>query len=184
MAKRKITNDMEFWQLKEDYARTLLASRTEEDKKKKKAYEKECSLEKKLLDDYEKRKIKNAREQEKQEEKLSKLRRKTKSDPKIFFEVSPVELKYVDYVSLTKAQREKLAVKKESLLASMHKSMYIKVKGDLNIYQIKQSDKKMNGMAYISSAVYGDVTIQDIALMITSYYYENEISDTGHTIID
>ena len=35
MAKRKITNDMEFWQLKEDYARTLLAARTEEDKKKK-----------------------------------------------------------------------------------------------------------------------------------------------------
>jgi hypothetical protein len=36
MAKRKITNDMEFWQLKEDYARTLLGVRTEEDKKKKK----------------------------------------------------------------------------------------------------------------------------------------------------
>lgn len=184
MAKRKITNDMEFWQLKEDYARTLLAARTEEDKKKKKEYEKEASFDKKLLDEYEKRKIKNAKEQEKQEEKLLKLRAKTTADPKIFFEVSSVELKYVDYTSLTKVQREKLAVKKESLLASMHKGMYIKVKGDTNIYQIKQSEKRMNGLAYIATVVYGDVTIQDVALMITDYYYENEIGDTGHTIID
>jgi hypothetical protein len=42
----------------------------------------------------------------------------------------------------------------------------------------------MNGMTYVSTVVYGDVTIQDIALMITGYYYENEIGDTGHTIID
>jgi hypothetical protein len=184
MAKRRITNDMEFWQLKEDYAKSLLAARTEEDKKKKKELEKETAFEKKLLDDYEKRKIKNAKEQEKAEEKLSKLREKTKADPKIFFEVSAVELKYVDYVSLNKTQRDKLAVKKESLLASMHKGMYIKVKGDSNIYQIKQSEKRMNGMTYISTVVYGDVTIQDVALMITDYYYENEIGDTGHTIID
>ena len=184
MAKRRITNDMEVWQLKEDYAKSLLAARTEEDKKKKKELEKETAFEKKLLDDYEKRKIKNAKEQEKAEEKLSKLREKTKADPKIFFEVSAVELKYVDYVSLNKTQRDKLAVKKESLLASMHKGMYIKVKGDSNIYQIKQSEKRMNGMTYISTVVYGDVTIQDVSLMITDYYYENEIGDTGHTIID
>jgi hypothetical protein len=66
----------------------------------------------------------------------------------------------------------------------MHKGMYIKVKGDTNIYQIKQSEKRMNGLTYIATVVYGDVTIQDIALMITDYYYENEIGDTGHTIID
>jgi hypothetical protein len=184
MANGKITNDMEFWQLKEDYARSLLAVRTETDKKRKKELEKEMSLEKKLLDEYEKRKIKHAKEQEKAEEKLSKMREKTTADPKTFFEVSPVELKYVDYVSLNKTQREKLAVKKESLLASMHKGMYLKVKGDPNIYQIKQSEKRMNGMTYVSTVVYGDVTIQDIALMITGYYYENEIGDTGHTIID
>lgn len=184
MAKQKITNDMEFWQLKEDYARSLLAMRTEEDKKKKKEIEKSMLLEKKLLDDYEKRKIKQAKEQEKAEEKLMKLRAKKKVSPKTFFEVSPIELKYIDYVSLNKAQRDKLAVKKESLLASMNKGMYIRIKGDKNIYLVKQSDKEMNGLTYVSTVVYGDVSIQDIALMITDYYYENEMWDTGHTIID
>jgi len=175
MAKMKITNDMEYWQLKEEHARSLLASRNETDKKKKKELEKEVNLEHKMLASYEKSKIKRAKEQQKVEDKLRKSRNKTEVEEKIFFEVSPIEAKYINYTSLQKNERNKLAVKKESLISSINKGMYIKLRGDSGLYQVKQSEKKMNGLKYVSSVVYGNVAIQDVALIIASYYYRKRI---------
>lgn len=183
MAKNRITNDMEYWQLKEDYGRSLLAARNEEDKKKKKELEKEAADENKLLSAYEKKKIKRAKEQQKEEEKLARLRENKTAEKKIFFEISPIEAKYIDYSTLTKAQREKLAVKKESLLQMINKGMYIRLKGDTALYQVRQTEKRMNGMMYVATAVYGNVTIQDTALIIEKYYYETELDANGHSII-
>lgn len=183
MAKQKITNDMEYWQLKEDYGRSLLAVRTEEDKKKKKVLEKEVNEEAKLLASYERKKIKRAKDQQKEEEKLLKMREKKTAEKKIFFEVSPIEAKYIDYASLTKTQRNKLSVKKESLLEMINKGMYVKLKGDTGLYQVKQRENRFNGMNYVSTAVYGDVTIQDTALILDKYFYEKELDANGHTIL-
>ena len=184
MAKMKITNDMEYWQLKEDYARSLLAVRNEADKKKKKQLEKESNEMNKVLSSYEKKKIKGARDQQKEEEKRLKIREKETADKKIFFEISAIEAKYIDYASLTKIQRNKLSVKKESMIEAMKKGMYIRLKGDSGLYQIKQSEKRMNGMRYVSTVVYGDVPIQDVALIIIAYYYEKEIETAGHLVSD
>lgn len=183
MAKNRITNDMEYWQLKEDYGRSLLAARNEEDKKKKKELEKEAAAENKLLSAYEKKKIKRAKEQQKEEEKLARLQESRTAEKKIFFEVSTIEARYIDYSSLTKQQREKLAVKKESLLQMINKGMYIRIKGDTGLYQVKQSEKRMNGLKYINTSVYGNVAIQDVALIIEKYFYEAELDANGHSII-
>lgn len=184
MSKAKITNDMEYWQLKEEYAKSLLLSRTEEDKKKKKAHTKEASKLDSVLTQYEKQKIKNVKKQVKEEKKREKIRLKTKCEENIFFEISKYEAKYIDYANLNKKQREKLAVKKESLVSSLKAGMYVKLKGDSGIYQIQQEEERMNGLSFVSTVIYGDVTIQDTALMISGYYYASEIEETKHKISD
>ena len=37
-------------------------------------------------------------------------------------------------------------------------------------------------MPYISSVQFGDILIQDVALIIEKYYYESELARTGHKI--
>ena len=37
-------------------------------------------------------------------------------------------------------------------------------------------------MNYLSTARYSDVAVQDIALIIDRYYYESELSRTGHKV--
>ena len=38
----------------------------------------------------------------------------------------------------------------------------------------------MNGLPYISTAKYGDIPVQDVALLIERYYYVSELTRTGH----
>ena len=79
-------------------------------------------------------------------------------------------------------ERNKLSVKKESMIEMMKKGMYVKLKDDSGIYQVKHSDDYMDGMNYLSTARYSDVAVQDIALIIDRYYYESELSRTGHKV--
>jgi hypothetical protein len=119
---------------------------------------------------------------EKKEAQLAEMRKKTKADKKVFFDISPIEVKYFDFANLSEQQRNKLSVKKESLLAMMGKGMYVKIRDDSGIYQVKQEADHLDGMTYISTSRYGDTPIQDIALIIECYYYESELSRTGHKV--
>lgn len=181
MAKR-ITTDTEYWQLKEDYEKTVSAYDNEVDKKKKKALHSQVKELGKLLEEYEKKKRKDTLALVKKEVKLAKLRNKTKADKKIFFNISDIESKYYDFTSLSEKERNKLSVKKESMIEMMKKGMYVKLKDDSGIYQVKQSNNYMDGMNYLSTARYSDVAVQDVALIIDRYYYESELSKTGHKV--
>lgn len=179
---KKITTDTEYWQLRDDYEKLLGSIDAESDKKKKKEYTASAKELNKILTDYENRKKKDTLALVKKEIKLAKIRSKTKADKQIFFNISDIESKYYDFTSLTEKERNKLSVKKEGMIEMMKKGMYVKLKDDSGIYQVKQDDKYMSGLAYLSTARYSDVAIQDIALIIDRYYYESELSRTGHKI--
>ena len=179
---KRITTDTEYWQLKDDYEKALVAASSETDRKAKKTYQATAKENQKLLEEYEKRKKKETLALVKKEVKLAKLRNKTKADKQIFFNISDIESKYIDFTSLTEKERNKLSVKKESMIQMMKKGMYVKLKDDSGIYQVKHSDDYMDGMNYLSTARYSDVAVQDIALIIDRYYYESELSETGHKI--
>lgn len=181
MAKH-ITTDTEYWQLKEDYERLASSYTSEVDKKKKKVLHSQVKETSKLLEEYEKKKRKDTLALVKKEVKLAKLRNKTKADKKIFFNISDIESKYYDFTSLSEKERNKLSVKKESMIEMMKKGMYVKLKDDSGIYQVKQSNDYMDGMNYLSTARYSDVPVQDVALIIDRYYYESELSKTGHKV--
>lgn len=181
MAKRIMT-DTEYWQLKDDYEKAIASLSTLTDRKKKKetnAYAKEIN---KLLEEYEKRKKKDTLALVKKEVKLAKIRNKTKADKQIFFHISDIESKYYDITTLNEKERNKLSVKKESMIEMMKKGMYVKLKDDSGIYQVKQNSEYMDGMHYLSTARYADVPVQDIALIIDRYYYESELNKTGHKV--
>lgn len=181
MAKRIMT-DTEYWQLKDDYEKALVSIEKETDKKAKKFYQSSAKETLKLLEDYEKRKKKETLLLVKKEVKLAKIRNKVKADKQIFFSISDIESKYIDFTMLSEKERNKLSVKKESMIEMMRKGMYVKLKDDSGIYQVKQSDDYMDGMNYLSTARYSDVPVQDIALIIDRYYYESELSNTGHKV--
>ena len=179
---KRITTDTEYWQLKDDTEKALLACEAETDKKLKKQYQGTARENMKLLEDYEKRKKKETLALVKKEVKLAKIRNKAKADKQIFFTISDIESKYIDFTKLDEKQRNKLSVKKESMIEMMRKGMYVKLKDDSGIYQVKQSEDYMDGMNYLSTARYSDVPVQDIALIIDRYYYESELNNTGHKV--
>ena len=181
MAKR-ITTDTEYWQLKDDCEKAFAASEKETDKKRRKELLSTVKENQKLLADYAKRKKKDTLALIKKEIKLAKIRNKTKADKQIFFNISDIESKYIDFTSLSEKERNKLSVKKESMIEMMKKGRYVKLKDDSGIYQVKHSDDYMDGMNYLSTARYSDVAVQDIALIIDRYYYESELSRTGHKV--
>lgn len=182
MAKR-IANDTEYWQLKEDYAKYPEQITAETDKKKKKELKKASDELAKVLSAYEKKKMKDSKALLKKEQKLAQLRKKTRADKKVFFNISAIESRYYDFKNLSEKERNKLAVKKESMIQAMKKGMYVQLKDDPGIYQIEQKEDFMDGMNFVSSAKYGDVSIQDTALIIDKYYYETELSRTGHKVL-
>ena len=179
---KRITTDTEYWQLKDDTEKALLACEAETDKKLKKQYQGTARENMKLLEDYEKRKKKETLALVKKEVKLAKIRNKAKADKQIFFTISDIESKYIDFTKLDEKQRNKLSVKKESMIEMMRKGMYVKLKDDSGIYQVKQSEDYMDGMNYLSTARYSDVPVQEIALIIDRYYYESELNNTGHKV--
>lgn len=179
---KKITTDTEYWQLRDDYEKLLASLDNETDKKKKKELMNSCKEVNKVLTEYEARKKKDTLALVKKEVKLAKMRSKTKADKQIFFNISDIESKYYDFTSLSEKERNKLSVKKESMIEMMKKGMYVKLKDDSGIYQVKQDPDYLSGMTYLSTARYSDVTIQDVALIIDRYYYESELSRTGHKI--
>lgn len=180
---KRITTDTEYWQLKDDYNRTLEAIQEEPDKKCKKEYQKVADELKKVLFAYEKKKAKDTSALIKKEQRLSQLRSRAKADKKIFFNISAIESKYYDFPSLTEKDRNKLSVKKESMIQMMKKGMYVKLRDDSGLHQIKYQDGYLDGMNYISTARYGDVAIQDVALIIERYFYESELARTGHSVL-
>lgn len=182
MAKR-IANDTEYWQLKEDCEKYPDQIAAETDKKKKKELKKVSDDLGKVLSAYEKKKMKESKALARREQKLTQLRKKTKADKKVFFNISAIESRYYDFKTLSEKDRNKLAVKKESMIQAMKKGMYVQLKDDSGIYQIQQKDDFMDGMKFISSVRYGDVSIQDTALIIDKYYYETELSRTGHKVL-
>lgn len=182
MAKR-ISNDTEYWQLKDDYTKSLSSIDAETDKKKRKELQKEAADVSKALEAYEKKKTKETLSLVKKEAKLSKIRSKTKADKKIFFDISPIESRYYDFSALSEKERNRLSVKKESLIEMMKKGMYVKLRDDSGLYQVKKMPERMDDMTFISTAKYGDVTIQDTALIIERYYYESELASTGHKVM-
>lgn len=179
---KRITNDTEYWQLRDDYQNALAVIEQESDKKRKKELTKSSQELKKVLDAYEKKKMKDTQALVKKEIKLSNIRNKAKAGKQIFFNISAIESKYHNIADMDEKMRNKLSVKKESMIEMMKKGMYVKLKDDSGIYQVKQRDDYMDGMRYISTARYGDVPIQDVALMIDHYFYESELSRTGHKV--
>ncbi len=180
---KKIANDTEYWQLRDDYNRGLEAINQETDKKIRKELQKSSQEVKKLLESYEKKKVKDALSLIKKEVKLSKLRNKSKADKQIFFNISAIESKYYDFTTMSESKRNKLSVKKESMIEMMKKGMYVKLKDDSGIYQVNQRDDYLDGMRFLSTARYGDVPIQEIALIIDRYFYESELHATGHKVL-
>lgn len=179
---KRIVSDTEYWQLKDDYEKSVASLPTLTDRKRKKETKAYANQILKLLEDYEKRKKKDTLALVKKEVKLAKIRNKSKADKQIFFQISDIESKYYDISSLSERERNKLSVKKESMIEMMKKGMYVKLKDDSGIYQVKQNPEYMEGMNYLSTARYGDVSVQDIALIIDHYYYESELSKTGHKV--
>ena len=100
MAKR-ITTDTEYWQLKDDCEKAYAASEKETDKKRRKELLSTVKENQKLLADYAKRKKKDTLALIKKEIKLAKIRNKTKADKQIFFNISDIESKYIDFTSLS-----------------------------------------------------------------------------------
>lgn len=173
---KRINTDTEYWQLKDEYAE--LKNTADESKDHKKKLEEV----RKTLKEYEERKLKDVKALTKKEAQLQKLRTRTKADRKVFFNISAAESYFIDFSSLTEKQRERLAVKKESLMEMLKKGMYVRIKNDPSLYQIRKDEGYLDDMPYISSVHYGDIPIQDIALIIEKYYYESELARTGHKI--
>ena len=64
----------------------------------------------------------------------------------------------------------------------LKKGMYVRLTNDPSIYPIRKEEGYLDGMPYISSVQFGDILIQDVALIIEKYYYESELARTGHKI--
>lgn len=173
---KHLYTDTEYWQLKDEYAE--LKNTADESGSHKKKLEEV----RKTLKEYEARKLKDVKELTKKEAKLQKLRTRTKADRNVFFGISAAESYYIDFSSLSEKQRERLSVKKESLIEMLKKGMYVRIKNDPSLYQIRKDEGYLDGLPYISSVHYGDIPVQDVALIIEKYYYESELARTGHKI--
>ncbi|MGM9941161.1 MAG: hypothetical protein ACI32N_04130 [Bulleidia sp.] len=177
---KRLSTDTEYWQLKDEYEalKAELAQNPDESREIRKQKEEI----RKVLKVYENRKLQDVKALSKKEEMLKKLRSRTKADRKVFFNISAAESFFIDFSSLSEKERNRLAVRKESLIEMMKKGMYIRLCNDPSIYQIRRDPEYLDGMPYISSVVFGDIPVQDIALLIEKYYYESELSRTGHKV--
>lgn len=177
---KRLSTDTEYWQLKDEYEalKAELAQNPDESRDIRKQKEEI----RKALKVYENRKLQDVKALTRKEEQLKKLRSRTKADRKVFFNISAAESFFIDFSSLSEKERNRLAVRKESLIEMMKKGMYVRLCNDPSIYQIRKDEEYLDGMPYISSVVFGDIPVQDIALLIEKYYYESELSRTGHRI--
>lgn len=177
---KRLSTDTEYWQLKDEYEalKAELAQNPDESRDIRKQKEEI----RKVLKVYENRKLQDVKALTRKEEQLKKLRSRTKADRKVFFNISAAESFFIDFSSLSEKERNRLAVRKESLIEMMKKGMYVRLCNDPSIYQIRKDEEYLDGMPYISSVVFGDIPVQDIALLIEKYYYESELSQTGHRI--
>lgn len=177
---KRLSTDTEYWQLKDEYEalKAELAQNPDESRDIRKQKEEI----RKVLKVYENRKLQDVKALTRKEEQLKKLRSRTKADRKVFFNISAAESFFIDFSSLSEKERNRLAVRKESLIEMMKKGMYVRLCNDPSIYQIRKDEEYLDGMPYISSVVFGDIPVQDIALLIEKYYYESELSRTGHRI--
>lgn len=176
--RKRLTTDTEYWQLKDEYEAVKEAEKNSSDKD----VRKQTDEIRKVLKDYESRKLKDVKKLSMKEESLKKIRSKTKADRKIFFNISAAESYFIDFSSLSEKQRTRLAVKKESLIEMLKKGMYVRLCNDPSIYPIRKEEGYLDGMPYISSVQFGDILIQDVALIVEKYYYESELARTGHKI--
>lgn len=179
---KRIFTDTEYWELKDECQGILASAEQESDPKAKKRLIKSVDEIRKIMHDYETRKLKDVKALAKKEKKLNAIRTKTRADRKVFFNISAAESAVVDYASLTEKERNRLSVKKASLIEMMGKGMFIRLCNDPNLYQIRKDAEYLDGMPYISTAKYGDITVQDVALLIERYYYESELARTGHKL--
>ena len=178
--KKRIFTDTEYWELKDEIHSLYESSEAETDPKKKKNFIKTAEEMKKTLHSYEASKLKDVKTLLKKEKKLQQLRSKTKADKKTFFNISAAESSVINYAELSEKERNRLSVKKASLIEMMGKGMYVRLSNDSNLYEIHKSEGVMNGLPYISTAKYGDIPVQDVALLIERYYYVSELTRTGH----
>lgn len=178
--KKRVFTDTEYWELKDEVNSLYQQADSEEDPKQKKTVLKTADELKKVLRNYESSKLKDVKVLLKKEKKLEQLRTKSKADQKLFFNISAAESSLINYTELSEKERNRLSVKKASLIEMMGKGMYVKLCNDANLYVIRKNENVMNGLPYISTARYGDILIQDVALLIERYYYESELVRTGH----
>ena len=191
MAKNKINNDVEYWQLREDLAKLNsriedMAKQNEADKEVLKKLQKEASSLGKTMSSYEKKKAGEQKKQTRKERDVQKTQQKKKANkketPSVLFSISPMEAAYFDFTSLDEKERSHLIFKKTQFLEMAKAGQYVQLYDDDTLYRIRKGTDEKEGQLYIVSVRYGEAFIQDIALIVHRLIKNGEIEKAGQIL--
>lgn len=191
MAKNKINNDVEYWQLREDLQKLEsrimeMAQQNVADKKVLKSLQKEAASLGKTMSSYEKKKTSDKKKQSRKEASVQKSQKKPaqkkKKEDTVLFSISAMEANYFDFTALADKQRSHLIFKKKQVLELACEGDYIQLYDDDTLYRIRKGTEEKQGQLYIVSVRYGDVLVQDIALIVHRTIKAAELDKIGQIL--